>query len=145
MPINPDEDGGVGGTSDTHFGPLVRSRSRQVDILIRAAVRVLRLAGPAQAVLLIGFLQHEVDSFRGMMLDMDADIVRLIRCSRAMLRGSLQAALEVDAVPAYEQARAHPDWPSLLYVCMTLRDAVQRSYRWARSAQSSCPACPARR
>lgn len=45
------------------------------------------------------------------MLDMDADIVRMICCSRAMLRGSLQAALEVDAVPDYEQARARSDCP----------------------------------
>ncbi|KAK9838493.1 hypothetical protein WJX81_002737 [Elliptochloris bilobata] len=80
VPVDPDADGGIGGTSDALFGPL--------------------------AVLLIGFLQHEVDSFRSMMLDMDADIVRLICCNRAMLRGSLQDALEVDAVPDYEQAAA---------------------------------------
>ena len=89
--------------------------------------------------LLIGFLQQEVDSFRSIMLDMDADIVRMICCSRSMLRGSLQAALEVDAVPDYEQA-------STLSGCLfplpctpfRLRGAVQRSHRWARSAQSFC-------
>lgn len=30
-----------------------------------------------QAVLLVGFMPHEVDSFRSMMNDMDADIVKV--------------------------------------------------------------------
>ena len=119
VPINPDEDGGVGGTSDTLFGPLVRARLRLTysDLLLSS----FKAGRPAQAVLLIGFLQHEVDSFRSMMLDMDADVVRMICCSRLMLRGSLQAALEVDAVPDYEQARIHSDWPCLLIACMALQ------------------------
>lgn len=56
-----------------------------------------------QAVLLIGFLQSEVDAFRAMMQAMDADIVRLICCNTALLRGPLNKALEVEAVPDYEK------------------------------------------
>ena len=74
VPINPDEDGGVGGTSDTLFGPLVRSYSCLTYCNLLCAL--LKAGRPAQAVLLVGFLQHEVDNFRRMMLDMDADIVR---------------------------------------------------------------------
>ena len=43
--------GGVGGVSDEAFGPL--------------------------AVLVIGFLAHELDAFRAMMLGMDADMVKV--------------------------------------------------------------------
>jgi hypothetical protein len=56
-----------------------------------------------QAVLLIGFLQSEVDAFRAVMQAMDADIVRLICCNTALLRGPLNKALEVEAVPDYEK------------------------------------------
>ena len=70
-----------------------------------------------------------------------------------MLRSTLQAALEVDAVPDYEQAcmrsncpfRSLRVWHSVAAIGTLLKRAVQRSHRWARNAQSLCPACPARR
>ncbi len=66
----------------------------------------MRSTRESQAVLLIGFLQLEVEQFRTFMLEMDADMVRLICCNRAMLRNSLQDALEVAAVPEYEAVSA---------------------------------------
>ena len=51
-----------------------------------------------------------------MMQAMDADIVRLICCNSALLRGPLNKALEVEAVPDYEKvcvASKHP----FCYLC----------------------------
>jgi hypothetical protein len=50
VPIDVGSRGGVGGVSDEAFGPL--------------------------AVLVVGFLAHELDAFRAMMLGMDADMVK---------------------------------------------------------------------
>ncbi|KAF8073213.1 hypothetical protein HT031_000874 [Scenedesmus sp. PABB004] len=76
VPIDTEGRGGLGGTSDGAFGPL--------------------------AVLLLGFLPEEFDAFRAMMLDMEADEVKIVACTRAMLGSTLQAALEAEA-PQYEQ------------------------------------------
>lgn len=54
------------------------------------------------AVLLVGFLSEEVDAFRKLMLDMEADMVKIIPCTRAQLGSSLQQALESE-YPVYEQ------------------------------------------
>ena len=79
-----------------------------------------------QAVLLVGFLQLEVEHFRSFMLEMDADMVRLICCNRAMLRNTMQDALEVAAVPEYEAVSAL-GWPgipaALLFVRVCLTEA----------------------
>ncbi|KAK9813018.1 hypothetical protein WJX72_007622 [[Myrmecia] bisecta] len=74
--IDPDSEGGVGGTSEEVFGPA--------------------------AVALIGFQQDEVDTFRQAMTDMEADFVKIVSCGRRQLEGSLQEALEGPA-PLYEQ------------------------------------------
>lgn len=46
-----------------------------------------------QAVLLVGFQAEDFDSFQGLMLDMDADMVSLHCCDAAMLAGTLREAL----------------------------------------------------
>ncbi|CAL8466395.1 g5931 [Coccomyxa elongata] len=75
-PIDPDSDGGLGGTSEELFGPL--------------------------AVLLVGFAQYEVDQFRAFMIDMDADIVKIITCTKKMLSSTLEQSLDSPA-PVFEQ------------------------------------------
>ncbi|CAK0783974.1 hypothetical protein CVIRNUC_007177 [Coccomyxa viridis] len=70
-PIDTASEGGLGGTSDNLFGPL--------------------------AVLLIGFSQYEVDAFRAFMIDMDADMVKIITCNRGLLKQSLKDALKANA------------------------------------------------
>lgn len=77
VPLLPDEGDGLGGASPTVFGVL--------------------------AVLLIGFLQGDVEKFRKMMADMDADMVKIIPCSQRMLDQTLQNALE-SSPPKFEQA-----------------------------------------
>eukprot|EP00877_Chromochloris_zofingiensis_P001393 jgi/Chrzof1/11254/Cz05g29170.t1 len=74
--IDMDSTEGLGGTSEDAFGPL--------------------------AVLLVGFMQQEVDAFRQLMNDMDADIVKIVPCTQAMLQGTLQQAME-SQYPQYEQ------------------------------------------
>ncbi|MEW5301055.1 MAG: hypothetical protein WDW36_003938 [Sanguina aurantia] len=46
------------------------------------------------AVLLIGFMEDEVDKFKGLMVSMDADMVKIVPCSPALMAGTLQAAVE---------------------------------------------------
>ncbi|BDA51235.1 hypothetical protein COCOBI_18-1120 [Coccomyxa sp. Obi] len=75
-PIDPDSDGGLGGTSEELFGPL--------------------------AVLLVGYAQYEVDQFRTFMIDMDADMVKIITCTRKMLSSTLEQSLDSPA-PVFEQ------------------------------------------
>ena len=91
-----------------------------------------------QAVLLIGFLQLEVDHFRSFMLEMDADMVRLICCNRAMLRNTLQDALEVAAVPEYEAVSAL-SWPDVSAALMFVR--VRMSYRSRTACVRYLPNC----
>eukprot|EP00884_Botryococcus_braunii_P008590 jgi/Botrbrau1/17732/Bobra.0166s0152.2 len=78
VPLNPDSQEGLGGTSEGLFGPL--------------------------ACLLIGFLHSEVDIFRAFMNEMEADIVKVISCSNKMLEWRLGDALEAP-VPPYEQLK----------------------------------------
>lgn len=76
---------------------------RRIDIETREG-----LTGDGQgafgplAVLLVGYMQDEVEKFRKMMIEMDADTVKIIPCTVALLDGSLQDALESD-FPRYEQ------------------------------------------
>lgn len=74
--IDTESSGGLGGTSDEVLGPL--------------------------AVLLVGFLPEEFEAFRAMMNDIEADMVKIVPCTRAHLDSTLQAALESD-YPHYEQ------------------------------------------
>ncbi len=109
--IDRDADGSIDGSSDELFGPLVRCYV--LKLYNNALELSIRLPGQhlegghmhvgTQAALLIGFLESEVDAFRAMMQAMDADIVRLICCNSALLRGPLNEALEVEAVPDYEK------------------------------------------
>lgn len=55
-----------------------------------------------QAVLLVGFLREEFSQICSMMQSMEADMVKIIPCSRAMLQGSLQEAIE-STPPPHEQ------------------------------------------
>lgn len=66
--LNTDDEGGLAQTSADLFGPL--------------------------AVLLVGFHEHEVQAFRGIMLDMDADMVKIIICDQHMFKRTLQQAME---------------------------------------------------
>ncbi|PNH05255.1 hypothetical protein TSOC_008495 [Tetrabaena socialis] len=54
------------------------------------------------AVLLVGFQAEEVEAFRRVMIEMEADMVKLVPCSPAMMAGTLQQALESE-FPKYEQ------------------------------------------
>ncbi|GLC36474.1 hypothetical protein PLESTF_001264600 [Pleodorina starrii] len=54
------------------------------------------------AVLLVGFLAEEVERFRSFMLDMEADMVKIVPCSPAMMGSALGQALESE-FPEYEQ------------------------------------------
>lgn len=54
------------------------------------------------AVLLVGFQAEEVEAFRSFMIDMEADMVKLVPASAAMLRGTLQQAMETE-FPQYSQ------------------------------------------
>ncbi|WIA09652.1 hypothetical protein OEZ85_009039 [Tetradesmus obliquus] len=74
--IDTDSKGGLGGTTDNVFGPL--------------------------AVLVVGFLPEEYQAFRAMMVDIEADMVKVVPCSKALLAGSLQQAMESE-YPQYEQ------------------------------------------
>ncbi|GIL87626.1 hypothetical protein Vretimale_14695 [Volvox reticuliferus] len=55
------------------------------------------------AVLLVGFMAEEVEQFRSVMLEMEADMVKIVPCSPSMMGGTLQQALESE-FPKYEQA-----------------------------------------
>ena len=77
--IDPDSDGGLGGTSDDLFGPLVRCFVK-LSHVIRPCSGFTTYAC-AQAVLLVGFAQQEVDAFRALMIDMDADMVKVKICT----------------------------------------------------------------
>ncbi len=86
------------------------------------------------AVLLVGFMREDVASFHALMAEMEAEAVKVcaarpkeaprpcnhacggvsrifpscpqvVPCSKALLKGTLQAAMEVEEVPAYEQVR----------------------------------------
>ncbi|KAL3148075.1 hypothetical protein ABBQ38_014360 [Trebouxia sp. C0009 RCD-2024] len=62
------DEGGLGQTSAELFGPL--------------------------AVLMVGFHEHEVQAFRSVMLDMEADMVKIIVCDKRMYQQTLRQALE---------------------------------------------------
>ncbi|KAG1665342.1 hypothetical protein FOA52_011756 [Chlamydomonas sp. UWO 241] len=55
------------------------------------------------ACLLVGFLPDDITAFRALMAEMEADMVKVVPCTRAMLNGTLGQALEVEPLPAYEQ------------------------------------------
>jgi len=63
-----ESEGGLGGTSEGMFGPL--------------------------ACALVGYYPVEMDRFRAVMNDMEADMVKVICCGTEQLQGSLQQALE---------------------------------------------------
>jgi hypothetical protein len=65
-------------------------------------LRALAISPTPQTVLLVGFLPEEVAAFRSMMVAMEADTWKVSPCTKAMLQGTLQAALEADC-PAWEQ------------------------------------------
>jgi hypothetical protein len=82
--IDPESDGGLGGTSEELFGPLVSSstysnnaRNKYPRMDLQAADWQGHLHCALQAVLLVGYAQYEVDQFRAFMIDMDADIVKV--------------------------------------------------------------------
>ncbi|GIL61439.1 hypothetical protein Vafri_15888 [Volvox africanus] len=54
------------------------------------------------AVLLVGFMAEEVEQFRTTMLEIEADMVKIVPCSPSMMGGTLQQALESE-IPKYEQ------------------------------------------
>ncbi|KAG2449305.1 hypothetical protein HYH02_005461 [Chlamydomonas schloesseri] len=54
------------------------------------------------AVLLVGFMAEEVEQFRKFMIDMEADMVKIVPATPAMMGGTLGAALESE-FPTYEQ------------------------------------------
>lgn len=66
--LDTDDEGGLAQTSSELFGPL--------------------------ALLMIGFDESEVQIFRSIMLDMDADMVKIIVCDRQMFQGTLCQAME---------------------------------------------------
>ncbi|KAF6256263.1 hypothetical protein COO60DRAFT_131296 [Scenedesmus sp. NREL 46B-D3] len=74
--IDTDSTGGLGGTTENVFGPL--------------------------AVLVVGFLPEEYEAFRAMMVDIEADMVKVVPCTKALLGGTLQQAMEAE-YPQYEQ------------------------------------------
>lgn len=55
------------------------------------------------AVLLIGFLPEDYAAFCSLMEDMEADMVKVVPCTKVMMSGTLQEALEVQEPPSYEQ------------------------------------------
>ncbi|KAG2491634.1 hypothetical protein HYH03_010005 [Edaphochlamys debaryana] len=57
--------------------------------------------GPLAA-LLVGFMAEEVQGFRQLMADMEAEGVKIIPCTPAQLKGTLSAAFEAET-PAYQQ------------------------------------------
>ncbi|GLI63778.1 hypothetical protein VaNZ11_006859 [Volvox africanus] len=64
------------------------------------------------AVLLVGFMAEEVEQFRTTMLEIEADMVKIVPCSPSMMGGTLQQALESE-FPKYEQVQLHaPTRPS---------------------------------
>jgi len=66
--LDAEDEGGLGQTSAELFGPL--------------------------AVLMVGFQEHEVQAFRSIMLDMEADMVKIIVCDKRMFQQTLRQALE---------------------------------------------------
>ena len=79
VPIDVDSDGGLGGTSEQLFGPLVLPekfprlvQSCSIRVRISLVLKCLAL----QAVALLGYSQGELDTFRAFMIDMDADMVK---------------------------------------------------------------------
>ena len=93
-PIDTASEGGLGGTSDSLFGPLVPYSAMALPRLSwqGAHMQDLEALCFAQAVLLIGFSQYEVDAFRAFMIDMDADMVKvnsILYLSRAFPREKL--------------------------------------------------------
>eukprot|EP00195_Chlamydomonas_chlamydogama_P005824 CAMPEP_0202903320 /NCGR_PEP_ID=MMETSP1392-20130828/23881_1 /ASSEMBLY_ACC=CAM_ASM_000868 /TAXON_ID=225041 /ORGANISM="Chlamydomonas chlamydogama, Strain SAG 11-48b" /LENGTH=256 /DNA_ID=CAMNT_0049590443 /DNA_START=161 /DNA_END=933 /DNA_ORIENTATION=- len=73
----------------------------RIDTESRTGVAGDDVFGPL-AVLMIGFLEEDVAAFRKLMVEMEADMVKLIPCTKAMLSGTLQQALEAE-VPPYQQ------------------------------------------
>lgn len=74
--LDPDVTGSLDGSGSDTFGPL--------------------------AVLLVGFLVDELERFRKVMNDMDADIVKIIPCTRDLMKCTLQEALD-STYPRYEE------------------------------------------
>lgn len=66
--LDVENEGGLGDTSSELFGPL--------------------------AVLLVGFHEQEVQKFRSIMLDMDADMVKIIVCDKQMFQGTVEKAFQ---------------------------------------------------
>ncbi|KAA6423434.1 MAG: hypothetical protein FRX49_06495 [Trebouxia sp. A1-2] len=86
--LNTDDEGGLAQTSADLFGPL--------------------------AVLLVGFHEHEVQAFRGIMLDMDADMVKRVG-DRAVILSGMNAAEIGEIIGAYRDAGLpEPVWAAAL-------------------------------
>ena len=78
--LNTDDEGGLAQTSADLFGPLVSHQSHHATVITAILARPLSpkmIDMRTQAVLLVGFHEHEVQAFRGIMLDMDADMVKV--------------------------------------------------------------------
>ena len=115
VPLDVAEGGGLGGTSEGLFGPLV-SESIPVPTFFNFEATIpaiLSFAAHAfipcytsvvQAVLLVGFAQYEVDGFRKFMNDMDADIVKVIR---HLLLWAFACKLNLRAFGAQQTAARH--------------------------------------
>lgn len=76
--LDADDEGGLGQTSPELFGPLVSQSCLLLGpitatSLCNASVKVAVL----QAVLMVGFHEHEIQAFRSVMLDMEADMVKV--------------------------------------------------------------------
>ncbi|KAL6763356.1 hypothetical protein V8C86DRAFT_2499491 [Haematococcus lacustris] len=76
---------------------------RLIDTDVQAGVDGSDMAFGPQTVLLVGFSAEEVEDFRRLLLAMEADMFKVSPCTRAMLAGRLQEALEADC----------PDWEQL--------------------------------
>lgn len=77
VPLDVESEGGLGGTSEAPFGEL--------------------------AALLVGFTAPQFETFRRIMISMDADIVKMIPCTPAMLKGTLREALEAPQGGKFQQ------------------------------------------
>ncbi|GAB4813709.1 hypothetical protein N2152v2_000755 [Parachlorella kessleri] len=67
VPIDLESSGGLGGSSEEIFGPL--------------------------AMLAVGYAAEEFQRLKELLLDLEADMIKLVPCSRAMLGGTLGEAL----------------------------------------------------
>ncbi|GAX77822.1 hypothetical protein CEUSTIGMA_g5265.t1 [Chlamydomonas eustigma] len=74
----------------------------RIDNKTRSGIVGQETFGPL-AVLLVGFLWTDFDRFLTLMEEMEADQVKVVPCTTAMLSGTLQDALEVEPIPHYQQ------------------------------------------